>query len=424
MFRGNFRGKACLEKEITPMPLTDTALRSVKPTEKLQKLFDGNGLFLAVSPSGTKSWRLKYYHAGKEKLLTLGQYPVVSLKDARDRAVEAKKLLSAGKDPSVEKKTTKLQQQNTFELVAREWLDKQAPAWSPRHVDGTLKRLELHIFPAIGSRPIADISAQELLLMLRKMEARGIIPQARKIHRICGAVFRYAVASGRAERDPAADIRGALASHVSKPISAITDPDKVGYLLLKISNYPRLAVRCALQLMAHTFCRGAEISSAEWDHFDFTDMLWRIPATKMKMARDHVVPISKQSAQVLEAIKEHSGGLRYVFPGHVQPSKHMSDNALRKALLYMGVSQNETTPHGFRAMASTLLNEHGYNPDVIERQLAHVPGQRVRAIYNRAEYLPERRKMMQDWSDYLTALEARARQGNTTPRPTIAPGVS
>jgi integrase len=173
--------------------------------------------------------------------------------------------------------------------------------------------------------------------------------------------------------------------------------------------------------MAHTFCRAAEVCSAEWAEFDFSDMLWRIPAVKMKMARDHIVPISKQTACILESAREYSGSLRYVFPGYREPGRHTHDNALRKALQYMGVNQDEMTPHGFRAMASTLLNEQGYNPDVIERQLAHVPGQRVRAIYNRAEYLPERRKMMRDWSEYLSALEERARGGNTAPRPSLLP---
>ena len=403
------------------MPLTDTTLRAIKSTEKLQKFFDGNGLFLAVSPSGTKSWRLKYYHAGKEKLLTLGQYPVVSLKEARERAMEARKVLSSGKDPSVERKYAKAMQQNTFEMLAREWHEKQTPVWTPKHATRTLKLLALHLFPTIGSRPIADISAPELLAMLRKMEARGIIAQTHIVHRLCGAVFRYAVASGRAERDPAADLRGALVAHASKPHPAITDPDRIGYLLLKIGDYPGMTVRCALQFMAHTFCRAGEICRAEWGEFDFSDMLWRIPGVKMKMARDHIVPISKQVAEILESIKEHSGALRYVFSSFRSPNQHMSDNAPRKALQYLGVSEGEMTLHGFRAMASTLLNEQGYSPDVIERQLAHVPGRSVRALYNRAEYLPERRKMMQDWSDYLAALEKRARQGNSAPHSSIAP---
>ncbi|MDR1776210.1 MAG: tyrosine-type recombinase/integrase [Desulfovibrio sp.] len=405
------------------MALTDTTLRAVKPSEKLQKLFDGNGLFLAVSPSGTKSWRLKYYHAGKEKLLTLGQYPTVSLKDARERAMEAKKVLSAGKDPSVEKRIAKQEQRNTFEIVAREWLEKQTPVWKPKHAAGTLRRLERHLLPTIGSRPIADISAPELLAMLRKIEAKGHVAQAHIIHRICGAVFRYAVATGRAERDPAADIRGALTPHTTTPMPAITDPDKIGCLLIKIDDYPGMSIRCAMQFMAHTFCRISEICLAEWSEFDFSDMLWRIPGTKMKMARDHLVPISNQVKQLLDSIKEHSGLLKYVFPSPYSADAHISDNGIRKAMMYMGIGQDEMTPHGFRAMASTLLNEHGYNPDVIERQLAHVPHQYVRGIYNRAEYLPERRKMMQDWSDYLTALRDRARQGNVSPRPSIVPAV-
>jgi integrase len=394
------------------MPLTDTTLRAIKPTDNLQKFFDGGGLFLGVSPSGTKSWRLKFRFAGKEKLLTLGQYPVVSLKEARERAMEAKKILSAGKDPSVEKKHAKQRQQNIFELTAREWHEKQLPVWNPGYAKKVLRKLEKHVFPYIGSRPITDISAPELLAMLRKREARGSIAEAHMIKGICGSVFRYAVASGRAERDPSSDIRGALTAYSGKNYPAIIDPDKVGELLCTIDNYRASNVlRCAMQFLALTFCRSAEVRHAEWDEFDFNDMLWRIPAAKMKMSRDHIVPLSTQAVSILESLRPNSDNAKYVFRTNwTGDNKPIGQTTLISALRRMGIKKEEMCTHGFRAMASTLLNEQGYHADVIERQLAHVPHQRVRGIYNRAEYLPERRKMMQEYADYLDSVRERAKQ--------------
>ena len=394
------------------MPLTDTTLRAVKPSDKLQKLFDGGGLFLAISPSGTKSWRLKFRYAGTEKLLTLGQYPLVSLKDARERAMDAKKTLAAGKDPTVEKKHAQHQQKNTFELIAREWHEKQSPVWVPTYSKKVLIKLEKHVFPYIGSRPIAEISAPELLAMLRKREARGSISEAHMIRGICGSVFRYAVASGRAERDPSYDLRGALTAYSGKHYPAVTDPDKVGELLLTIDNYQQsFVLRCAMQFLALTFCRSAEVRHAEWSEFDFDDMLWRISAAKMKMSRDHIVPLCSQAVQILESLRPLTGDSKYVFrTSWSGEDKPIGQTTLISALRRMGVKKEEMCTHGFRAMASTLLNEQGYHADVIERQLAHVPYGRVRGIYNRAEYLPERRAMMQEYANYLDSLRERARQ--------------
>jgi len=394
------------------MPLTDTALRAIKPSDKLQKFFDSGGLFLAVSPSGTKSWRLKFRYAGKEKLLTLGQYPLVSLKDARERATEAKKMLSTGKDPSVEKKRAQQLQQNTFELIAREWHEKKSPVWNPGYAIKVLRKLEKHVFPHIGSRPIADISAPELLAMLRKREARGSVAEAHMIRGICGSVFRYAVASGRAERDPSSDLRGALTAYSSNHYPAVTDPDKVGELLLTIDNYQNSYVlRYAMQFLALTFCRSAEVRHAEWSEFDFDDKLWRIPAAKMKMSRDHIVPLSPQAVSILESLRPLTGHAKYVFKtSWTREDKPIGQTTLISALRRMGIKKEEMCTHGFRAMASTLLNEQGYHADVIERQLAHVPYERVRGIYNRAEYLPERRRMMEDWANYLDELRERARR--------------
>lgn len=394
------------------MPLNDTTLRTIKPTETMQKFFDGGGLFLAVSPAGTKSWRLKFWYAGKEKLLTLGQYPVVSLKEARERAMDAKKILSTGKDPSVERKFAKQRQRNIFELTAREWHEKQTPGWNPGYAAKVLRKLEKYVFPHIGSRPIADISAMELLEVLRKREAQGSIAEAHAIKNICGAVFRFAVASGRAERDPSADIRGALSAYSGKNFAAVIIPEKVGVLLCMIDDYRgSVVLRSAVQFLILTLCRSMEVRYAEWNEIDFHDMLWRIPAAKMKMSRDHLVPLSTQAADILESMRPYSGDDKYVFKtSWTGENKPIGQTTLISGLRRMGVKKEDTCLHGFRAMASTLLNEQGYHADVIERQLAHVPYQRVRGIYNRAEYLPERRKMMQEYADYLDTLRQKARQ--------------
>lgn len=391
------------------MSLTDTAIRAVKPPEKQQKLFDGSGLYLLLFPSGSKVWRFKYHFQGREKLISLGAYPDVSLKEAREKASEARKLLGSGKDPSAERQHSKLKYRNTFEIIAREWHEKQAPAWSATYTDIVLRRMELNVFPHIGSKPVSAISAAEVLALLRKIEARDAINMAQSIRSLCSNVFRYAVITGRAERDPAADIQGAITTRVVKNRAAITDPKKVGKLLLAIGDYGGLlAVRMALTFMALTFCRPGEIVHAEWAEMDFANRLWRIPASKMKMSRDHIVPLSPQALAVLEVMRPYSGEGDLVFPGHKTKSPTLARETLLAALRRMGFGKDEICAHGFRAMASTLLNELGYPPDVIERQLAHVPGNRVRAAYNRAEYLPERRKMMDEWSIYLGELRTKA----------------
>lgn len=392
------------------MALTDAAIRAAKPAEKPKKLFDGGGLFLLVAPTGTKSWRLKYRFLGKEKLMTLGLYPLVSLKEAREHSLEAKKLLASGKDPSVEKRLNRLQLQCTFEIVAREWHEKQGPNWSDHYRIRTLASLVKNAFPYIGDRPIAEVSAQELLMMLRRLEDRGTLATAHAVRGLCSSIFRYAIATGRAERNPVPDIHGALPAHLRKSHPAITDPDKVGELMLKIDDYRGITVRCALLFLALTFCRPGEIRHAEWSEFDFEDRLWRIPAAKMKMSRDHLVPLSNQALAILEYMRMFSDHARYVFLNQRSHSRPLGPSTFSSALRIMGYSKDEMTPHGFRAMASTLLNEQGYPPDAIERQLAHVPHERIRGIYNRAEYLPERRHMMDDWAAYLDTLRERARQ--------------
>ena len=390
-----------------PHALTDTTLRAVKATEKAQKLFDGNGLFLFVSPTDTKSWRLKYRFQGKEKLLTLGTYPQTSLKEARERAADARKQLDGGIDPGEGKKEEQQAADPiTLEQVAREWYEKQLPAWSKRHSEDVMERLEKNIFPFLGDRPIAEVNAPELLTVLRRIEARGAIETAHRVRGICSLFFRYAVATSRAERDPAADLKGAITNRIPKPRAAITTPDEVGALMRAIDGFAgTYTVKCALQMCALTFCRPGEVRTAEWTEFDFKENLWRIPGNKMKMRMDHLVPLSRQALDILEELRQLTGSGKYLFPSIRTIERPISDMTLIAGLRRMGFEKDEMSAHGFRAMASTLLNEQGYSADVIEKQLAHSPINKIRGIYNRAEYLPERRKMMQAWADYLVELQ-------------------
>ena len=393
------------------MPLTDTALRAIKPTGKTQKLFDGYGLYLIVTPKGSRSWRLKYRFQGKEKLISLGPYPLVSLKEARERATTARKTLEGGTDPSALRKQAKNRTQNTFELVAREWHEIQSTKWTKNTATAVMQRMKRNFFPFIGAKPIDEVTAPEILALLRKVEARGTISSAHDLKHCCSGVMRYAIATGRAERDPTADLRGALKPNRKKHRPALTAPEAVGNLMHAIYNYQgSFVVRSALQLLAFTFCRSTELRNAEWNEFDFEDKLWRIPAERMKMRRDHLVPLSKQAIAVLEKLRMYSGKGQYVFPSYRSETVPFGKTALQRAVKIMGFERDEMCPHGFRSMASTLLNEQGYNADWIERQLAHVSNNQVRAAYNRAEYLPERRKMLQEWADYLDKLRKKARK--------------
>lgn len=393
------------------MPLTDTTLRNAKPGEKQIKLFDGHGLFLLIAPSGTKAWRLKYSFHGKEKLISLGLYPTVSLKEARERAATARKDIENGIDPSEKRKLEKSACQNTFEGVALEWHEQNKHKWSEMYAKTIMHRMKRNLFPQIGSKPVHLVSAPELLALLRKIEARGAKDIPHIVRTICSSVFRYAIATGRAERDPAADLKGALAPRVRRNLPSQTTPEAVGHLLIAIDNYPgTFVVRSALQLMALTFCRTGELRNAEWREIDFEDGLWRIPAERMKMSRDHLIPLSRQSVAILRKLQAYSGKDVYVFPNYKTEKRSMSKSALLGAIRRLGFENDEMCPHGFRSMASTMLNELGYNGDWIERQLAHVPRNIIRGIYNRAEYLPERRKMMQDWADYLDELRRKTRE--------------
>ncbi len=391
------------------MPLSATAIEKAKPHEKPVKLFDGGGLFLLIQPSGRKWWRFKYRFQGKEKLLSLGVYPHISLAVARKRRDEAKELVAQGIDPSVERKISKAAEtgtgENTFEAIAREWLAKNSPVWSPGHTYKITRRLELNIFPWFKGRAIESIAASELLKCLRRVEARNASETAHRALENCGAVFRYAVATGRAERDISSDLRGALLPTKEKHHPSITDPKKVGVLMRAMDGYiGSFITRCALKFAPLVFVRPGELRKAEWKEFDLEAAEWRIPAERMKMRHKHIVPLSKQAVAVLEELQPLTGGGRYLFPGARTGDKPMSENTVNAALRLLGYEKHEMTGHGFRSMASTLLNENGWNRDAIERQLAHGEGDKVRGAYNYAEFLPERRKMMQWWADYLDKL--------------------
>ncbi|WP_461209469.1 tyrosine-type recombinase/integrase [Desulfocurvus sp. DL9XJH121] len=392
------------------MPLTATLIRNVKPQAKPQKLFDGRGLFLLVSPKGGKWWRFKYRIEGKEKLISLGTYPDVSLKEAREQRDKVRKMVAKGIDPSSARKAEQAVEKDTFEAIALEWLDKQTSIWVPSHAQRQIRRLEQHVLPYLGDIPIKDITPPTLLAVLRRIEDKGVIETAHRVHQLCGQIFRYAVATGRAERDPSGDLRGALAPAKGEHFATMTDPREVAALLRAMDGFSgQPATRCALRLAPLVFVRPGELRSAEWSEIDLDKAEWRIPAAKMKMRQMHIVPLSRQAIAILKEIHPLTGNGKYVFPGLRSASRPMSNNTINAALRRLGYSGDEMTGHGFRSMASTILNEQGWPPDVIERQLAHAERNKVRAAYNHAEHLPQRRKMMQSWADYLDGLKAGAK---------------
>jgi integrase len=393
-----------------PTSLSDAKARNAKPGTKPYKITDGEGLFLLITPSGGRYWRLKYFFGGKEKLLALGVYPDVNLAEARERRAQARKLLAAGNDPGEAKKEAKrlaiLKNANSFEVVAREWLDKRKHEWAPITADVALGRLETHILPKLGPRPIADITAPEVLAMLRAVEDRGTLETARRVMNICGQTFMYAIATGRAERNPVPDLRGALKTPVVKHRSFLKESELPLYLR-KLEAYDgSLQTRLALRFLLLTFVRTNELRAAEWTEIDWGKAEWRIPAERMKMKELHIVPLSRQTIAVLRELEKHSGNRQYVFPNEHRPATFMSENTMLYALYRMGY-HSRATGHGFRSTASTILNERGFRADVIERQLAHCERNNVRAAYNHAQYLPERRQMMQWWADHLDEVAAR-----------------
>lgn len=395
------------------MKLTDAKIRSAKPLEKPYKLFDGHGLYLHVQPSGGRWWRLKYRFGGKEKLLAIGTYPEVNLHEARETRDDARKFLARGVDPGEKKKADRIVQTDTFKVIAEEWLRMQ----SGKLADVTLAKatwiLGDFIYPRLGDKLVTEIKAPDLLAALRAIEAKGLHETASRAKQKVGQILRYAIATGRAERDITADLRGALAPVVTKNRAAITDPARVGEVLRAIDGYQGDPATCtALKLAPLVFVRPGELRGAEWREIDLEGAEWRIPGERMKMGEPHLVPLSKQAVTVLTALKPLTGSGRLVFPSIRTRERPLSENTLNAALRRLGYTPEQMTAHGFRAMASTLLNERGFAPDVIELQLAHVERNKVRAAYNRAKRLEERRKMMQAWADYLDGLKA---GGNVVP---------
>ena len=394
------------------MPLTDTQVRNAKPKTAPYKLTDAEGMYLLVNPSGARYWRLKYRYGGKEKVLALGVYPDVRLPDARRRRADAKALIAQNRDPGFERKTEKVvaafRTSNTFEGVAREWWETQRSVWSDSHATGTLQRLEKQLFPALSGRPISEIEAPELLTVLRIIEARGALELASKTLITAGQVFRYAIATSRAKSDPTRDLRGALKRREVHHYNALKESELPEFLK-KLDAYDgHDLTRHAMRLLMLTFLRTNELRGARWTEFDFNKAEWRVPAERMKSRAEHLVPLCTQSIAVLEQIKTLSGNREHVFPNEHNPQKCMSENTILFALYRMGY-RGRATGHGFRATASTILNEQGWRADVIERQLAHTEKNKVRAAYHRSQYLDERRRMMQGWADYLDRVKVEAK---------------
>ncbi len=391
--------------------LTDLACKNAATeSAKIRKLHDGQGLYLWVYEDGRKYWRLRYKIHDKEKSLSLGVYPVVGLKQARQLAQAERVKLTINIDPSIDRQINKQKAKqvaaNSFEAVSREWYTKQTHTWTATHSKDVLRRLEGNVFPYIGMYPIGTIEAPQLLNMIRIIEQRGSYDLAHRVLGVCGQVFRYGVSTGRCARDPSGDLRGALTPHKKKNQAAVK-PEELPELLRAIATYERTGDRqtqLALQLLALTFVRTNELIGALWDEFDLNNGLWIVPATRMKMRNEHVVPLTQQTLNILAELKTIAGNSRYLLPGR-NPNKTISNNTLLFALYRLGY-KGKMTGHGFRAVASTALNESGlFSPDAIERQLAHGEKNEVRGAYNRAEYLPERKRIMIWWSNHIEALE-------------------
>lgn len=392
-------------------PLSDQKIKRTKPQQKQIAHFDGGGMFLLVTPSGGKLWRFKYRFEGKEKILAFGSYPEISLADAREKREAARAQVAKGIDPANIKRAQKLskdQGENSFEVVAREWHEKFSSRWSPGHAERLLYRLEKEVFPWIGSRPIGEIKAPEVLAIMRRIESRGTLDTAKRVKILCGQAIRYAVATGRAERDPTADLKGALPPIIKSHLAAVTDPKEVADLLRVMDSYQgSFVVRCALQLAPLVFVRPGELRQAEWSEINLNTAEWNIPANRMKMKQAHLVPLSRQALDILRGLKQVTGDGRYLFPSIRSSARPMSDNTILGALRRMGYSKDEMTGHGFRAMARTILDEVlQVRPDFIEHQLAHAVRDPNGRAYNRTAHLAERTMMMQQWSDYLDDLKA------------------
>jgi len=389
------------------MALTDTAIRNAKPKDKPYKMADAGGLLVLIQPSGAKWWRLRYRFGGKEKMLSLGVYPEVSLTDARAARDAAKKQIKGGTDPATARKVeTALaaEDTDTFERVALAWWQQWKGSCTSGHADNTLKRLKADVFPFIGHVPVKTLTAPMLLAMAKRIESRGALDIAKRSLQTCGQVMRYAVAHGLAERNPATDVRPSDALTPRKKQNfARLDAKELPGLLRKINDYDGTVItRCALRLMALTFVRTSELIGARWEEIDTQANLWRIPAERMKMKTPHLVPLSKQTLVVLEELRQETGERELLFASNRNPRKSISNNTILFALYRMGY-HSRMTGHGFRGMASTILHENGFPHEHIEIQLAHQERNQVSAAYNHATYVQQRAKMMQWWADYLTS---------------------
>jgi integrase len=409
----------------TARRLTDARIRNASPREKSYKLYDAAGLYVEVSPAGGKLWRWKYRFADKEKRLALGRYPAVALAEARKRRDEAERVLSGGEDPGALRRAEKeaqragaeaqrIKEVNRFESVAREWYAVQSGAWVPSHGERIFRRLERDVFPYIGAHPIAELGAPEVLGVLRRIEARGARETAHRALSNISQVFRYAVATGRADADPTRDLRGALEPVRAAHHAALTDPDRVGAMLRALADYRGTPiVRAALRLAPLVFVRPGELRRARWEEMDLEHGRWSFTVSKTR--QEHIVPLAQQAVDILRELEPVTGGGEWVFPGARSRSRPMSENAVLYALRGLGVTAEDMTGHGFRALARTLLDEAlGFPPHLIEHQLAHRVKDPLGRAYNRTAHLPERAAMMQRWADYLDELR-------TGERPRVVP---
>ena len=392
------------------MALTQVSIRNARQQPKSYRLYDEKGLYLEVTPSGSKLWRLKYRFGGREKRLAIGRYPEVGLKSAREARDAARSLLATGVDPSVRKKEKKRAETKStdgaFEAIAREWHAGKSRVWSAIHSKNVMDRLTHNVFPYLGQEPIEDITVPELLKVLRRIEERGAHETAHRVLGNIGEVYRYAIATGKAERNIALDIKGALQPVKKQHLAAVTEPKRVGELLRMIDAYSgTLTVQCALKLAPLVFVRPGELRTALWEDIDFEAKEWRYLVTKTET--EHIVPLSTQAIAILETLEPVTGRWRYVFPSARSRHRPMSNNAVLSALRRMEIAKEEMSGHGFRAMARTILDEVlGYRPDIIEHQLAHQVRDPLGRAYNRTKHLDEREKMMQGWADYLEELKA------------------
>ncbi|EIP3757164.1 tyrosine-type recombinase/integrase, partial [Escherichia coli] len=389
------------------MPLNDMQIRRAKPEAKAYTLGDGQGLSLLVEPNGSKSWRFRYRYAGKPKMISLGVYPTITLAEARARRDEARKIVAEGKNPSEVRKEQKLalriQSENAFEKIAREWHQMKSAKWSAGYASDIIEAFQNDIFPYVGTRPVGEIKPLELLNVLRKIEKRGALEKMRKVRQRCSEVFRYAIATGRAEFNPAADLSSALEVHKSNHFPFLKSDEIPDFLRALDSYAGSRLVQIATKLLMVTGVRTIELRAALWQEFDLDNAIWEIPAERMKMRRPHLVPLSTQALGFLNELKSMTGNYRYVFPGRNDPNKPMSEASVNQLIKRIGYA-GKLTGHGFRHTLSTILHENGFNTAWIEMQLAHVDKNTIRGVYNHAQYIEDRKKMMQWYSDFIINL--------------------